>query len=170
MNPLPCASVLHELFLYDPESGILTNRKSRSGRGGIKPAGGEAGTLSKRGYRRVMVNYKLAYVHRVIWVMVHGQAPKDFIDHINGVKNDNRLVNLRECSGGDNRRNIGKLSNNTSGFKGVSKRRTKKKPWVASAYVNGCTFTIGTFDTPEEAHAAYCEFAVRTHGQFANLG
>jgi AP2 domain len=90
-------------------------------------------------------------------------------DHANGNKLDNRRGNLRICTLGDNNKNRGKMARNTSGLKGISRRRDRNK-WRASIMADGRTFHIGDFDTAEEAHAAYCETAKKLHGEFANFG
>jgi hypothetical protein len=170
MIDLPDASILHNIFLYNPESGILTNKGGRTKRGCTRPVGREAGTLSTNGYRNVSINGRLFRAHRVIWTMVYGQAPKDFIDHKNGVRDDNRLVNLRECDRHENQTNTKRMSRNKSGFKGVSKGKSRKNPWMAFIAYRGKQCYLGSFKSPEEAHAAYCEFAIQIHGEFANFG
>lgn len=89
-------------------------------------------------------------------------------DHINGNPLDNRWVNLRVCSGPQNVCNRKMSKHNTSGFKGVSE--TKRGRYAAQIAFQRKTYYLGTFDTPEEAHRAYCEAAVRLHGEFANFG
>jgi hypothetical protein len=173
MKDLPDAETLKNLFDYDPITGAFTLKVDRWGRGGPVSAGAEAGWANRQGYRLVMVKRKVLFIHRLIWVMTHGVQPKHYIDHINGVKDDNRLVNLRECGIGENRMNIGKLASNTSGFKGVCRRTknpSKNKPWIASATSGGKRRYLGTFKTPEEAYAAYCKFITEAHGEFANFG
>jgi hypothetical protein len=98
-------SGLHDLFDYDPETGILTYKS------GILPrytwnrcrAGKRAGFVHSDGYRVVRINqcHQLRE-HRVIWAFVYGTWPKDLIDHINGNKLDNRLSNLREITNEEN--------------------------------------------------------------------
>lgn len=90
-------------------------------------------------------------------------------DHINGNLLDNRRTNLRVCSPADNQHNSRKPRSNTSGFKGVYRGRNGNR-WHARIGVNGETIHIGTFDSPEAAHAAYCAAADKHHGEFANHG
>lgn len=91
---------LKELYTYDAERGVLVNR--RTGRM-IK------GTLEDDGYLRLSVRLKgkriKVYLHRIVWAIVKGQWPKMCIDHVNGNKSDNRIGNLREASGSENKRN-----------------------------------------------------------------
>jgi hypothetical protein len=96
--------------------------------------------------------------------MAYGEEPPAQIDHINGIKTDDRLCNLRAADNAQNNRNRPAQGNNTSGFKGVSKKR---RQWRARISVNGTEHSLGTFDTPEAAAAAYREAAERLHGAFA---
>lgn len=79
----------------------------------------KAGCITRRGYTRIIVDGKSYQAHRLVWLYNFGSFPSGQIDHINGVKNDNRLSNLRECSQAENMRNTKMKSNNTSGITGV---------------------------------------------------
>jgi hypothetical protein len=107
------------------------------------------------------VGRRAYYAHRLAWLHVHGRHPDGHIDHINGDKTDNRIANLRECSAGENIRN--QPCRAACGFKGV---RPNKKRWSARIRVNNRKYHLGTFDTPEEAGAAYDEACLRLHGEF----
>lgn len=105
------------------------------------------------------------YMHRLIM-----NPSKDmFIDHIDNDGLNNTRKNLRICTKSENNMNSGKQKNNTSGFKGVSWNKPKKK-WIAQISINGVTTHLGYFDTAEEAYKAYCEACIKHHGGFANLG
>lgn len=91
------------------------------------------------------------------------------VDHINLNGLDNRRCNLRLATNTENQRNKSKQVNNTSGYKGVYWRKDSNK-WVAQIKVDNEVRHLGRFDTPEEAHAAYCEAAKQLHGEFANFG
>ena len=85
---------LKEEVWYDPLTGIFTRKKgSRAGK-----VGAIAGSLTSYGYIRVSICSKFYMAHRLAWLYVYGYLPENSIDHINGVRNDNRLANLQEVS------------------------------------------------------------------------
>lgn len=146
-------------FAVDVEAGTL-QWLSPSKAAQCKKSG-QAGVLVATGYRVVQIAYSNYFVHRLIWLCAHGKWPDGEIDHINGDKSDNRLANLRDVSRRVNKQNIRKANtNNTTGLLGVS---AWKGRWAARINVNGRDKTIGYFDTPEAAHAAYVEHKRRLH-------
>lgn len=149
---------------YDPETGKLTWKVSKSG----VTVGMEAGSLNKNGYVHIRVMGKNYQAHRLIWLYVTGKLPTKHIDHINGIKNDNRWCNLREVSIYENNLNVGKQSNNTSGYKGVSFYKKHKK-WAAICSVKGKQNFLGFFNTALDASKAYIDFAKKHHGEFFRI-
>lgn len=119
----------------------------------------------RSGHLNIRVLGKVYKAHRLAWLYVYGVLPLSFLDHINGIANDNRIVNLREVSNAQNLQNQKLRKTNTSGYKGVSWRKARGK-WEAQICVNSVTITIGLFDTPEEASKAYNDYAKRVHGEF----
>jgi hypothetical protein len=121
------------------------------------------------GYGNFGVNGKTARAHAVSWTIFNGKMQAGMVlDHI---CNNRRCVNpdhLRLATHTENQRNQKLRVNNTCGFKGVyfDKRRGH---WVARVRA-GRVYWLGSFGTPTEAHAAYCEAAVKHHGEFANFG
>ena len=116
-------------------------------------AGKEALTADNgRGYKRGIIwgNWYLA--HRVIWAMVYGEMVNE-IDHINGVRSDNRIINLRDGSNGENSKNQKRPSDNTSGVSGVSWNKRSNK-WVAYASSSNTRIHLGSFFDFNEAVAA----------------
>ena len=109
----------HRLFDYDPETGTLTWKERRS-HNALK--GCVAGTLHHSGYIQISHKRKLYLAHRVIWLMTTGKWPKNLMDHINGVRDDNRLCNLREATMSENHQNRKSASN--TGIPGISRRKS----------------------------------------------
>lgn len=100
--------------------------------------------------------------HRIIlWCPQYLQ-----IDHIDGNPLNNQKKNLRICSGTQNQRNRKRMHNNKSGFKGVSLCKNTKK-WRATIKTDDQLKYLGLFNTPEEAHDAYKQAAIKFHGEFA---
>lgn len=157
-KPALTAERVRELLHYDPETGVFTWRVNRGG--GIK-AGDIAGAIKPKGYRIIWIagNHR---AHRLAWLYVHGTWPKDQIDHINHIKDDNRIANLREVTNGQNMQNRPHQRNSPSGFKGVL-GRTPSGRWPAKIAANGKQYWLGMHDSPEEAYAAYCAAAARLH-------
>ena len=117
----PARSVIDRLLSYNPSTGLLT-RKVNSG-----PAkkGDIAGTINGKGYRDIRVNSSLCKAHRLAWCLHYGEYPNGEVDHINGVRDDNRIANLRVVTPIENMRNKRRYKNNASGVTGVRFRRGK---------------------------------------------
>jgi HNH endonuclease len=96
---------------------------------------------------------------------VYGAFPVGSLDHVNGIKTDNRISNLREATHAENQRNQGMYCNNKTGYKGVHWANRERK-YIAQCSVNGREHNLGSFDTAEAAYQAYREFASRQHGEF----
>lgn len=107
---------------------------------------------------------KPVYLHRFLT-----DAPKGMeVDHVDGNGLDNRRSNLRVCTSSQNKGNVQRRSNNTSGFKGVCWIARYGK-WQASVQVEKRRHNLGFFATAEEAHAAYRQAAGEGFGEFANV-
>lgn len=136
---------------YDPATGVFTYKISPHGR--IK-AGSVAGFKHKSGYIYIG-RYK---AHRLAWFFYYGAWPEKDIDHINGIKTDNRIANLRETDDAHNCRNKKHITNHTlSAFRGVTYHKTERsKPkWRVRITDNeGKRISIGLFDSLDEAIAA----------------
>ena len=158
--------ILKEYFQYNPETGLFIWKVFRGG--GSPKIGTIAGTPHEDGYVKIKVNGKIYSAHRLAWLYMTGSFPTQEIDHTNGDGADNRFSNLREASRTENNRNTKVRKNNTSGFKRVSKNRHGK--WVSHIHVEGRQHYLGSFDTPEAAHEAYCMAAKAFYGEFANNG
>lgn len=116
------------------------------------------------GYAVREVDNATTYMHKVIM-----KASREFqVDHINGNKLDNRKTNLRLCSAAQNSMNKSIASNNTSGYKGVTWRKSRSK-WLASIRINTTLIHLGSFDYKEQAALAYDAAARKYFKQFAKL-
>lgn len=108
-------------------------------------AGTVAGAMWKDGYRRICIAGKSYAAHRLLWLAETGEWPAGTLDHINGIRSDNRFENLRDVTlaiNGQNRRFV-------AGCTKIGKR------WMAQIGLAGRTYYLGVFDTPAEAKAAY---------------
>ena len=148
------AERLRSLLSYSAETGAFTWRVSASPR---VSCGKPAGRPDRRGYVIITVDGKSRYAHRLAWLYVNGEWPTQQVDHINGIKSDNRIGNLRDISASANTQNqIRPQRGSTTGLLGVSKAKDRRK-FRACIKVSDCTVCIGSFDTAESAHAAYIE-------------
>jgi len=105
-------------------------------------------------------------MHREVMGLAHGDKLE--VDHISGDRLDNRKSNLRVCSKTENLRNIKTHKDNTSGFKGVSFLKVKRK-YQARLTFKYKTMYFGLFTCPIEAARAYNDAALIHHGEFARL-
>lgn len=154
---------LKTLIAYDQDTGLLTWRVSV----GPRSPGDVAGSKNGQGYLQVWVMGKRYQGHRIAFAMHHGRWPDGSVDHINHDRLDNRIVNLREATEAENKRNSLLRSDNTSGFKGVCENRKRINKWQASIKVNKKLIFLGNYPTPELAAIAYDRAAIRHHGEFA---
>lgn len=152
---------LKQILHYDIETGIFIWKKKIGAKTAV---GSVAGTIS-RGYRKIMLNYKLYSAHRLAWLYIYGEFPKDLIDHINGIKSDNRMCNLRQATQSQNLQNQKKSHKNSlTGEIGVHIHHyAKKKKFVAHIRVNGKQKTLGYFLTKKEASDAYLKAKRELH-------
>ena len=173
---LPAPQELCKLLRYEPETGKLYwrkrpvemfSRESVHRSWNSRWAGKEAFTTAdSKGYLCGKVKYDTFKAHRIAWVIYYGTAPIGEIDHINGVKHDNQINNLRDTTGSQNCRNITRLrSNNTSGVVGVIRemRKSGTHRWVARITYGGKQRTIGRFSNFEDAVKARKEAEI-AHG------
>lgn len=157
--------ILESQLEYNPETGIFINKITRARR---SRKGLPAGSKEKTGYIRIIVNYKPYRAHRLAWLYMTGEFPKNMIDHINCDKSDNRFCNLREAAMSQNKFNQGEQSNNQSGHKGVSIHKQTGK-WRARGNKNGKETHLGLFERKEDAIYAYVKFAESNHNEFLHI-
>lgn len=157
------SSELMVFLTYDKETGIFRRKISSGG----QAIGCVAGTISNRGYIRIRIKNKAYFAHRLAWLYEYGEWPENEIDHINGIKSDNRLINLRNASRSDNNSNKKHQKNSVSGVKGVSWSK-KDKRWHARCKKNKKTVYFGSFTDIKEAIAAVTTARRKYHADFAN--
>ncbi len=156
----PTQSRVQELLSYDEKSGIF---KWRINRCNIS-AGTVTGCLSKNGYLHIRIDKKLYLAHRLAWVYVHGSFLGAQIDHINGVRSDNRLCNLRLATNSQNQQNRkAAQSTSSTGVIGVAAHKRGKKPFQARIKKNGAMKSLGYFSSPELANSRYLEEKRQLH-------
>lgn len=148
-------SLLDELFYY--ADGRLFNKISRGPRA---RAGELAGSYDAHGYRCVEISEKKYKVHRLIYVMHYGVICDGLdIDHINGVRDDNRIENLRLVERVINTRNVNTV-------KGYTKKDNR---YHARICTDKGRIHLGSFKSPEEARAAYVAAKKKYHGMEIEL-
>lgn len=172
---IPSPEELCKLLRYDPETGKLFWRprtdsffstKGMAPRWNALYSGAEAFTsLNSSGYYHGKIFGKLYRAHRVAWAISHGAWPENEIDHINGNRIDNRLINLRSATRSENSRNSRIRSDNTSGHKGVRWIKSRCK-WEARVRVSGINRHIGYFASYELACDSYSLAVKEYFGEF----
>ena len=136
---------LKKLLDYDPETGVFRWKDTLGSRA---KAGDVAGTLNGNGYIYIKIRQKPYRAHRLVWLYTHGKFPENHMDHINGLRDDNRIINLRAVTRTENARNQFIPTNNTSGHIGVS-WYTEKNRWRVR--VQGIGY--GSFECKSDAIA-----------------
>jgi len=146
-------SKLKELMTYNPETGLFTRIKSyHSNKVGTCPD-----KINSKGYCEISIGSKKYKSHRLAWLYMTGDLPENQIDHINGIKSDNRWVNLRQATNAENCRNKKK-----KGF-----CVTRSGSYQAEIQTGDQRIYLGTFKTREEAKEAYAKVMHKYHGEFA---
>lgn len=164
---------LKELLHYDPDTGFFTwkertiyssGKHYSSSTWNTRFSGKIAGFIGKDNKYRICINYKTYLLHRLAWLYIYGNFPKDQIDHINDIKDDNRILNLREASNSENMQNLkkAKIDNKSSGLLGVSFNKNINK-FVAKIKINKKQKHIGYFTNPLDAHEAYLKEKRKLH-------
>lgn len=145
-------TVVKDLLSYNQQTGVFTWNVTLNGNA---KKGEVAGCVTSKGYVNVSILGRQYKAHRVAWLYVYGAWPTGLIDHIDGKRSNNAILNLRDVTQKINSQNI-KLhqKRNKSGFLGVVKNRSV---WQAKIVANGERFYLGVFGTPEEAHSAYIQ-------------
>lgn len=149
-RPIITAARLREALHYEPETGNFTWL--------IKPnrsvmIGDVAGSQDRDGYVCIRICGRSYRAHRLAWLYVHGVLPPSQIDHKDAIRSNNKWPNLRIATNAQNKQNMRKArSDNRVGLLGVFPDRDK---WRARITIDSKKVSLGTFETPELAHAAY---------------
>ena len=157
----------NEVFRYNPKTGRLYWKKKPHPCASNMAIGEEAGMLHVLGYRNVKLDRKRFKVHRVIWEMHNNEiSDKMEIDHINHVRDDNRMENLRLITKKENLNNKAKYRNNKSGYPGVIWHNNR---WEVTIGGNGRGRYVGRYNIYQDAVNAR-KIAEIKHGYHENHG
>lgn len=157
MNELTAAR-LRDLLAYDPDTGVFTRKVRTAHRCKV---GDVAGSLNAEGYRYIRLLGRHYKANRIAWLYVHGAWPTGVVDHINGDRGDDRIVNLRVCTNAENSQNRRRPAGAYPCQKGGG--------FFSTVMVDGIKHYLGRFATRDEARAAYVEAKHRLH-PFQNTG
>lgn len=155
----PSIGLLRERLRY--ADGVLFWLKN--GNNQYTKAGAKAGHLDRRGYVSIRVFGVSIRAHEVVWALCRGSWPQTDIDHINGIRDDNRIDNLRLSSRSQNLANSKQRSDSLKGAN-FDSRRNK---WKSRIMVGYKEIWLGSYDTEMEAHAAYVRAARKYFKEFA---
>ena len=140
--------IVMERLSYDSRTGLF---KWKSEVAKNVPKGSKAGSLQKKdGYVRIQILGRKYRAHRLAWLIVYGSFPPDQIDHINGIRHDNRISNLRAVTHAENNRNRALDIRNKSGYTGITYNKKTNK-WIAQIGGTRKRVNLGHFGNKEDA-------------------
>ena len=155
------SSLIRQLLEYNPETGEFFWKVSY----GTATVGDQAGSVYGNGYRYIQIDNLDYRAGRLAWWFVTGEDPDEFIDHKDGIRDNNRFDNLRKATNSQNQANA-LWKTNTSGFKGVSWQPSRGK-WIARITVDGKAINLGRYYSIIDAAKAYKRAAISAWGEFA---
>lgn len=164
LPPFPL-EIIRDRLSYNAETGVLSWIVVPSNN---VQAASRAGAVLKIGYRKIVMNNYQMYAHHVAWYMHHGKWPESQIDHVNGDRDDNRILNLRLATQAQQNFNTKLPCSNTSGHKGVA-RCSKTNRWRAYIVLNRKQKFLGNYDNFGSAVAARKAAEVEICGEFARI-
>jgi hypothetical protein len=153
-KPLPPIHSVLEVLKYNPHTGVFTWRTNK--KVPKRERGKVAGYTSKDGYRQISIHAIRYSAHRLAWLISEGEDPGDLqVDHINGIRDDNRRENLRIVTASENQHNQRRA-------KGYSFHKRDNK-WKAKIRLNGKEHHLGYYETESEARDAYIQAKAKFH-------
>lgn len=153
--------LLREMISYDPLTGVFTWKTDHCRR----KAGESAGSQKPDGYVYLKLQGQTYGAHRVAWMLITGEWPDSAVDHRDGVRSNNAWSNLRLATRAQNNANV--PPRGLSGLKGATYSKRERR-WKAQICIRGKQTCLGTFNTAEQAHAAYRDAADTYQGPFAH--
>lgn len=162
-------ALLQELFDYDGEHLIWKYHPHK--RTSIKVKGTQFGCIQTNGYIRGVIFGKRCYEHRLIYLYYHGNWPVNQIDHIDLVKDNNQIDNLRDATNQQNAFNRRSRKNSSSKYVGVTYENAErqKNKWRAFGCKDGIQYKFGSFATEEAAAQARDNGVIKLYGGRAHL-
>lgn len=160
------SDLIREMMDYDPLAGEFRWKVSRGRHARIGRVAGHFDTSD--GYIKIGINGTRYGAHRLAWLYATGQWPKHEIDHINGVRDDNRIVNLREADDGQQARNAARRKDNVSGKRGVC-FDDKSGKYLSYIDFNGERTILGKCDTLAEAITLRLAAETKYYGEYTRL-
>ena len=157
--------MLDQIFSYAADTGFVHWKIPRRG---IKIGDIAGSVCTNTGYCKITFNRKGFKAHRIAWALTYGEWPLNVVDHINGIRNDNRILNLRLATNSQNSRAMKTRKNKKCALKGVTPYKLNTGKFVAQIRVNGKQQKLGVFNNEQDAHNAYCNIALREFGAFFN--
>jgi len=154
---------LKELVNYDENTGIFIWKAKAANRVKI---GSVIGSKHHTGYLTVFLDRKSYKLHKLALLYTDGVYPNEIVDHVNGIRDDNRRVNLRLATHSENTRNSKIRSDNRSGIKGVNYRNKSGGQWVCRIHTNEGRKYLGCYKTQEEAEKVMKEARIKYHGDY----
>jgi hypothetical protein len=152
-RPPVSAAEIRSVFQYDPSTGMFT----RDGK--------TTGSVLPNGYLYLSLKNRRITAHRAAWAVVYGEFPQHEVDHVNRVRTDNRISNLRLATRSQNARNTSIRKSSRSGYKGVS-WHSKCGKWRAVIQASGRQLHLGYFTSAVEASEVYIKTAKIVFGDF----
>lgn len=149
---------LRTLLHYAPDTGVFTRLESVRG----VAAGSVAGTKHNRGYLAVRIDGSKYLLHRLAFLYMTGHLPTQGVDHVNGIKSDNRWSNLRKANQSENSQNRRLRKDSTSGATGISFKKAVRL-WVVVITIDGKSKHIGYYKSLQEAVIAQTNAKLAHH-------